>query len=199
LWFDGRVDIDSTLLAFALAGSTDSLTGHVCNASEPRGALVEMRKSALVVHSAGQMFDLIEAAEHYAAFLPWCTGAMIIERDETVVVARIAIKYRGIGFSFTTRNPKRRPHWMAIHLEDGPFRQFEGEWRLLELAADACKIEFSLRYEFDHRLVDKLAAPVFNGIAATLIDAFVTRADRTLADAPPPIARGDFPTPGGRS
>ena len=143
---------------------------------------MEVRKSALVVHSAGQMFDLIEAAEHYADFLPWCTGATILERDDTVVIARIAVKYRGVGFSFTTRNPKRRPHWMAIHLEEGPFRHFEGEWRLLELAADACKIEFALRYELDSGLVGKLAAPVFDGIARTLIDAFVARADRTLVD-----------------
>ncbi len=157
---------------------------------------MEVRKSALVVHSAGQMFDLIEAAEHYADFLPWCTGATILERDETFVIARIAVKYRGVGFSFTTRNPKRRPHWMAIHLEEGPFRRFEGEWRLLELAADACKIEFALRYELDSGLVGKLAAPVFDGIARTLIDAFVARADRTFVADTPPIAAGDFPNPG---
>jgi ribosome-associated toxin RatA of RatAB toxin-antitoxin module len=156
---------------------------------------VEVRKSALVVHSAGQMFDLIEAAEHYAAFLPWCTGATIIARDETVVVARIAVKYRGIGFSFTTRNPKQRPHWMAIHLEEGPFRHFEGEWRLRELAEHACKIEFALRYELDHGLIGALAAPVFEGIARTMIDAFVARADLTLAGAAP-IAPGDLPPPG---
>jgi ribosome-associated toxin RatA of RatAB toxin-antitoxin module len=158
---------------------------------------VEVRKSALVVHSAAQMFDLIEAAEHYADFLPWCTGATILERDETVVVARIAVKYRGVGFSFTTRNPKERPHWMAIRLENGPFREFEGEWRLSELAPDACKIEFALRYEFDHRLVGKIAAPVFDGISRTLVDAFVARADRTLTtDTTPPAGGGDLPQPG---
>jgi ribosome-associated toxin RatA of RatAB toxin-antitoxin module len=157
---------------------------------------VEVRKSALVVHSAGQMFDLIEAAEHYSAFLPWCTGATILARDESVVVARITVNYHGVTFGFTTRNPKQRPHWMAIQLEEGPFRHFEGEWRLRELAADACKIEFALRYEFDHGLVGKLATPVFDGIARTMIDAFVTRADRTLVSNPPPDARGDFPPPG---
>ncbi len=146
---------------------------------------MEVLKSALVVHSAAQMFDLIEAAEHYSAFLPWCTGATIIARDETVVVARIAVNYHGIAFSFTTRNPKQRPHWMAIHLEEGPFRHFEGEWRLRELAAHACKIEFALRYELDHGLVGALAAPVFEGIARTMIDAFVARADLTLPGAPP--------------
>lgn len=157
---------------------------------------MDVRKSALVEHSAEAMFDLIEAAEHYGAFLPWCTGATIIERDATVVVARIGVRYRGVAFSFTTRNPKRRPHWMAIHLENGPFRQFEGEWRLLELSPGACKVEFALRYEFDHHLVGRLAAPVFDGIARTMIDAFVDRADRILVTSPPPLPGGDFPTNG---
>ena len=160
---------------------------------------MEVRKTALVVHSAAQMFDLIEAAEHYAAFLPWCTGATIIARDETVVVARIAVRYRGVGFSFTTRNPKRRPHWMAIHLEEGPFRRFEGEWHLRELAFNACKIEFALRYELDNSLLGKLASPIFEGIARTMMDAYVTRADQTLISDPQPAARGGFPESGVQS
>jgi ribosome-associated toxin RatA of RatAB toxin-antitoxin module len=157
---------------------------------------VDVRKSALVEHAAADMFDLIEAAEHYGAFLPWCTGATIIERDETVVVARIGVKYRGVAFSFTTRNPKRRPYWMAIHLENGPFRQFEGEWRLLELAPGACKVEFALHYEFDHHLIGRFAAPVFDGIARTMIDAFVARADRILVAGPLPPAGGGLPNDG---
>ena len=38
--------------------------------------------------------------------------------------------------------------------------------------------------------------PVFEGVAPTMIDAFVTRADRMLVSNPPPDARGDFSFPG---
>ena len=55
------------------------------------------------------MFDLIEAAEHYPQFLPWCSAATILERTDDVVVARIVISYRGVKFDFVTRNPKRAP------------------------------------------------------------------------------------------
>jgi ribosome-associated toxin RatA of RatAB toxin-antitoxin module len=160
---------------------------------------VEFRKTALVAHSAAQMFDLIEAAEHYADFLPWCTGATIIARDDSVVVARIGVKYRGIGFSFTTRNPKRRPQWMAIHLEEGPFRHFEGEWHLRELAPSACKIEFALRYEVDNRLLGKLASPIFENICLTMMDAYVARADQTLVDDSQAAAPGGIPSSGVQS
>ena len=135
-----------------------------------------VRKSALVDHSAEQMFDLIEAAEDYPAFLPWCAGASILYRDETNVAAEIKVDFHGLRFALTTRNPKRRPDYMAIVLERGPFRKFEGEWRLTPLAPSACKIEFGLQYEFDSPLMGRMAGTVFDRITNTLVDAFVARA-----------------------
>ena len=139
------------------------------------------------------MFDLIEAAEYYPKFLPWCANAVILTRDESVVVAQITVNYHGVHFGFTTRNPKRRPHWMAIHLEEGPFRRFEGEWRLTELAVDACKIDFALRYEFGGALVGKLVGRVFDGIASTLVDAFANRAEQMQGREQQSFNRESFP------
>ena len=147
------------------------------------------------------MFDLIEAAEHYPAFLPWCAAATVLERDDRVVVADIHVNYRNIRLDFTTRNPKRRPDFMAITLERGPFRRFDGDWHLTPLATAACKIEFALRYDFATPILDRLAGPVFERIANTLVDAFVTRAEQVHAigaDAlpPPDPAHPDTPTTG---
>ncbi len=141
---------------------------------------MEIRRSALIGYAATRTFDLIEAAEHYPAFLPWCSGAVILARDSAVVMARLSIAYRGLRFGLTTRNPKRRPEWMAIHLEKGPFRRFEGEWRVFALGEQACKIQLALRYEFDNALMGRLARGVFDGIADTLVDAFARRADQEL-------------------
>jgi ribosome-associated toxin RatA of RatAB toxin-antitoxin module len=160
---------------------------------------LEIQKSALIGYSAASMFDLIEAAEFYPAFLPWCAKAVVLTRDEHVVVAQIGVNYHGVDFSFTTRNPKRRPHWMALHLEEGPFRHLEGEWRLTELAADGCKIEFFLRYEFGGALVGKLAGRIFEGIASTLVDAFANRAEQVLGRQQPGTTGNPFLTSGTRS
>jgi ribosome-associated toxin RatA of RatAB toxin-antitoxin module len=138
----------------------------------------EVRKSALVGFPVESMFDLIEAAENYPSFLPWCVGATILARDESMVSARIAVDYHGVRFQIATRNPKRRPDYMAIHLEQGPFRHFAGEWSLARLAADACKVEFRLRYEFQSATIARLAGPVFERIANTMVDAFVGRAEQ---------------------
>ena len=142
---------------------------------------MELRKSVLVAHAATEMFDLIEAAEHYPEFLPWCARATIVRRDETIVVADIDVDVHGVRFGFRTRNPKRRPEWMAIEMERGPFRHFHGEWHLTPLAAHGCRIDFDLRYDLDRSVLAKLAGPVFDRIANTLVDAYVTRADRLSA------------------
>ena len=138
---------------------------------------MHVRKTVLAAFSAERMFDLIEAAEHYPAFLPWCADAKIVERDDTVVAADVMVDYHGVRFHFRTRNPKRRPDWMSIRLEHGPFRRFEGEWNLKPLGADGCRIGFELGYDFKSTMMSRLAGPVFDRIANTLVDAFIARAD----------------------
>ena len=138
---------------------------------------MDIRRSALVAHPATRLFDVIEAAEHYPQFLPWCAGATILERSEQVVVARIGVAWHGLHFSFVTRNPKRAPSWMAIGLEEGPFRRFAGQWDLTPLADWGCRVDFQLGYELDSALLGTMAGPVFDHLANTLVDAFIRRAD----------------------
>jgi ribosome-associated toxin RatA of RatAB toxin-antitoxin module len=145
-----------------------------------------VRRSALVDQPAEHLFDLIEAAEHYPAFLPWCAGARILCRDDALVSADIEMRYAGVGFTLRTRNPKRRPEYMAIHLEQGPFRRFEGEWRLRRLDPRACRVDFLLDYDFDSPLMTRVAGPMFDRIANTMVDAFVARAGQVPAPMHPP-------------
>ncbi len=144
---------------------------------------MQVRKQLIVAHRIGAMFDLIEAAERYPDFLPWCAAASVVSRDEAHVCALIKVNYRGVHFEFTTRNPKRRPEWMGVTLERGPFRRFQGEWLLTPLGDVGCRVEFRLDYEFASTLMTKLAGPVFERIADTLVDALVAHADRVLPAA----------------
>ena len=127
------------------------------------------------------MFALVDAAEAYPEFLPWCSGATVMLRDETRTRATIHVNYHGVRQSFTTDNAKEPPEKMTIRLVEGPFRVLDGEWRFKPLAEDACKIEFCLHYEFSSRILEKLVGPVFGYIANTMVDAFVKRADKLHA------------------
>lgn len=122
------------------------------------------------------MFDLIEQVEHYPEFLPWCTRTQLIERTDEVVSATVEVGFRDLHVRVTTRNEKRRPEWMAIHMQDGSFRHFFGEWKLLPLGTLGCRIDFSLRYELALH-TERLAGPLIDRAANQMVDAFVRRAD----------------------
>lgn len=145
---------------------------------------MDIKKSVLVPHPAEAMFDLIEAAEHYPQFMPGCRAAVILERSDEWVAARLTLRQAGISLELETRNPKRRPTWMEVRLTRGPFRHFLGEWRLTPLNATACRIDFTLSYELEG-VAGRIAAPVFARIADNMVDAFVTRAERVLPSAAP--------------
>ena len=133
-------------------------------------------KSVLVPYSAARMFELVDHVALYPEFLPWCGGAHVIEEHEGGKTARIDIDYHHIRAHFTTDNVNRAPESIVITLRDGPFRHLHGEWRFRVLAADACKVEFELAYEFSTHILEKVVGPVFSHIANSLIDAFVHRA-----------------------
>jgi ribosome-associated toxin RatA of RatAB toxin-antitoxin module len=137
-----------------------------------------VKKSVLVPYSAADMFDLVDRVERYPEFLPWCAGATILDTHEGGKTARLDINYHGVRAHFTTDNANHPPESIVVTLNSGPFRHLHGEWRFLALAADACKVEFELAYEFTTHVLERVVGPVFGHIASTFIDAFVERAER---------------------
>jgi ribosome-associated toxin RatA of RatAB toxin-antitoxin module len=140
--------------------------------------MAQVEKTVLVMHTCAQMFNLVDAVEDYAKFLPWCGGTELQERNDLITRAKLYINYHGIKQHFTTQNDKLFPKRMDIVLIDGPFKHLEGHWHFIELSKEACKIEFRLSYEFSNVLLEKMIAPVFSHIANTFVDNFVKQADK---------------------
>lgn len=141
---------------------------------------MELERSVLLPYSAHDMFDLIEAAEHYPQFLPWCTGVTILERSEDWVAARLEFSYLRLRFGFQTRNPKCRPQWLKVRLVEGPFKQFQGGWTLTPIGRTGCKVSFAVSFVVADGLFDRIAAPAVDLIARAMVNAFVKRAEATL-------------------
>jgi len=139
--------------------------------------MTKVEKTVLIARSAQQMFDLVDDCESYPKFLPWCSATEVTFRDREKTVATLHISFLHVKARFTTENAKEIPVRMSLKLVDGPFRQLEGLWQFKPLAAEACKIEFELAYEFSNKLLEKIVGPVFSQIANTLVEAFVKRAD----------------------
>ena len=141
-----------------------------------------IHKSAIVLHPAQKIFQLVDSVENYPQFLPWCGSTQIIERDNDKTIASIEINYKGIRQTFTTENTKKQNQEMIIKLIDGPFKSLSGQWMFKNLDKDSCQIELKLEYEFSNVILEKLISPVFNMIANTFIDEFIKEANRSNND-----------------
>ena len=141
----------------------------------------EIARSAIVEHSAAQMYALVEDIEAYPSFLPWCAEVEVHERHPGRTRATVTARLGAVRQSFTTRNDNQPGEAISMRLEKGPFRRFSGEWRFVPLGENACRIEFALQYEFSSRTLGRLLAPLFDGIADSMVDAFVRRADEVYA------------------
>jgi ribosome-associated toxin RatA of RatAB toxin-antitoxin module len=136
-----------------------------------------IEKSVLIWFSAEEMFNLVVDVDSYPAFLPWCDKTEILEQTPDAMIARIGMAFGGLHKSFTTRNTHVVGRQVQLSLVDGPFKHLHGEWNFVPLGDErACRIELKLSYSFDS-VFGALVGPVFDRIAATLVDAFVKRAE----------------------
>ena len=143
-----------------------------------------VHKSVLIWFSAEEMFALVTDVALYPEFLPWCEKTRIVSQDASGMVAEIGMALGGFHKSFTTRNLHTEGRQVKLSLIDGPFKQLDGTWDFYPLTQEgtsefqrACRVELTLHYSFES-MFGALVGPLFDKIAATLIDAFVQRAEK---------------------
>ncbi len=146
--------------------------------------MTRVEKSVLVLHSAREMWELVQDIPAYPQFLPWCSHAEIHETEGEETVATIHINFHGLKQQFTTRNTSVPGESLVMALVSGPFRHLHGEFRFTALQAQGCKISFSLEWTFSSYLLEKVVGPVFSSIANSMVDAFVARAEAVYGSGP---------------
>ncbi|MCK7547417.1 type II toxin-antitoxin system RatA family toxin [Marinobacter koreensis] len=137
----------------------------------------QIDKTALVMHSAERMFELVNDIARYPEFLPWCADAEIVDETGEHITASLEIAKGGIRHRLTTRNQLRMPEVIEMNLVDGPFRNLSGRWHFKPLDDNACKVILSLEFEFSGSLSRMTFGTVFSQAANTMVDAFCRRAD----------------------
>ena len=142
-----------------------------------------VKRSVLLWYSSSEMYDLVTCIERYPEFLPWCSKAELLERNEDAVTARLSLAYAGVRHAFTTRNEHLADESVTMQLVDGPFSMLDGVWTFKPIASagaerPACRVELDLRYAFASRAREVVVSPVFDRVANTLVDSFVSRAEQ---------------------
>lgn len=140
-------------------------------------------RSAIVEHTAEELYALVEGIEDYPQFLPWCREARVHARSATSTVATLTVGLKGLRYAFTTENANQPSSAIDLRLREGPFRHFAAHWRFTALGEHAARIDFAMEYEFSGRVISRALGPLFETIADTMVEAFKRRADELHGQA----------------
>ena len=150
----------------------------------------EIRRSALVGHSAAHMYALVNDVRAYPRRFAWCEAARVLEEEPDRLVARLDLRLGGFRTWFTTENALSAPHHIDLRLVDGPFRSLSGRWAFHSLDESACRVSLTLAFEPASRLVAPAMAFGFQALADRMVDDFVRIADRDGHRGPPAAPGG---------
>lgn len=123
-----------------------------------------------------QLFDLVAGVDQYPEFLPWCVGARIKERSDSLILADLVIGFKMFRERFTSRVTLNHGA-MRIDVEymDGPFRYLNNHW-IFEPHERGCNIDFFVDFEFKSIILQKTIGLLFNEAVTRMIAAFENRA-----------------------
>jgi ribosome-associated toxin RatA of RatAB toxin-antitoxin module len=146
----------------------------------PRGEdiLQVVERSAIVVYTPAQMFDLVNDVARYPEFLPWCVGSRVEVLSESEILAAVKVARGLVHMEFTTRNILQKDEHIVMQLIDGPFRHMSGEWRFVAIGDRGSRVQFRVDFEFKNRLLAGALNSVFEALCGSIVDAFVLRAQQ---------------------
>jgi ribosome-associated toxin RatA of RatAB toxin-antitoxin module len=135
-----------------------------------------IHRTASVPYTPAEMFELVNDIEAYPQFLPWCSNARILARDERQIRAMLKVAKRGFDTSFTTLNLLQQNRRIEMRLVEGPFRRLEGLW-CFQPVANGCRVSLDMAFEVSGKVTALTLGPIFNQAANLLVDAFIKRAN----------------------
>ena len=143
-------------------------------------------ESRVVPYSADLMYRVVADAELYPQFLPWVVALRVLSRDDTGMIAEMAVGYGPFRERYTSKvslDPAART--IDVVEIKGPFRTLENHWRFTPEGStdgtERCRIDFSIAFEFANSLMQAAASAAFEKVLLEMTDAFVARAARLTA------------------
>lgn len=140
-----------------------------------------LTRSALIARLPEQVYALVNDIDSYPSFVPGCSAAEILMRNEREIVARLKVHRGPLSTQLTTRNLLTPHSEIRMELVAGPLRALHGLWTFAPVASNGCRIELQLQFEFSNPFKAALLEPLIESTATSMVHAFVGRAQQRHA------------------
>jgi len=138
--------------------------------------MAEVSRSALLMYSAQEMYQLVNDVNAYPEFLPGCSATEVLVDEANTMKASIKVSKAGIGQTFITENTLIPAKSISMNLVEGPFKHLTGGWTFTELDDQACKVSLDLQFEFSSSIVELAFGRIFHELIGSMVKSFSNRA-----------------------
>ena len=135
-----------------------------------------------------QMFDLVANVRRNPEFLPWTAAVRIRSDSPTETIADLAVGFKTIKETFTSRVRKDRPGSIEIDYIEGPLKYLHNSWKFSPDGQGGTNIDFCVDFAFKSRMFEMLAGQVFDRALRKMIGAFCERAEQLYGPSAPGIS-----------
>jgi len=138
--------------------------------------MTTINRSALLPHTAPELFELVNDIESYPLYMDGCVGARVLRREGQLLEARLDLSKGGMRQSFTTRNTLVGVEAITLELVEGPFEFFEGRWGFQGLGDSACKVSLHIEFDIKNSVLGVAAGKLFERVSNKLVESVSQRA-----------------------
>lgn len=134
-------------------------------------------ETRILPYTPQQMFDLVADIERYPEFLPWCTAARIIRRNEGHVLAELKIGYKMINERFVSNvRLDAAERTIKVSYVSGPLKVLKNEWAFKPKGKTKCQVDFCVHFEFSNPILAAMMNMFFNVAFLQMVASFEKRA-----------------------
>jgi ribosome-associated toxin RatA of RatAB toxin-antitoxin module len=137
--------------------------------------LSQIERTIALPYTREQLYNLVSDVPSYPQFVPYCVDAKVLSDNQGVVDGSLRVGYKGLGYTFATRNINHPHEHIHMALLSGPFQRLEGDW-YFDHTAGGCQVRLRLTIIFKNPLLSMMFKGKIDELTDMMVTAFVQRA-----------------------
>ena len=133
--------------------------------------------SKIIEKDNSQVFNHIANFENYSSYIPGCTNAKLIQKEDEYEVGELEFNFLLRNYFIKSKN-LLSVNTISIEQIEGPFESFEGEWKVSEIDNQNTEVTFKAEFQLPFLLNNLLPDRVIDDFCIVAIEAFVDRVTR---------------------
>lgn len=121
-----------------------------------------------------QIFNHIANFENYSSYIPGCTNAKLLQKEDKYEVGELEFNFLLKSYSIKSKN-LLSDNTIFIKQIEGPFESFDGEWKVSEIDNQNTEVTFKAEFQLPFLLNNLLPDKVIDNFCKVAIEAFVER------------------------